>query len=64
MQLSEEEKLKLEVDTAWETFMDSDPERHARMMERLDPPLYQMIKLAYQHGYTDGAQSVLRSLPQ
>ena len=64
MPLSEQQLLELEIETAWETFMDTDPERHAGMLKRLDPPMYQMIKLAYQHGYSDGAQSVLRGVPE
>lgn len=62
MPLSHEQLLALEVETAWETFMDSDPDRHARMLKRLDPKFYRLLKLAYQHGYSDGAQSVYRSL--
>ena len=62
MQLSPEEKLQLEIDTAWETFCDADDLQHARMLEAMDPNFYQMMKLAYQHGYSDGSQSVLRSV--
>ncbi len=64
MPLSEKQLLELEVETAWEAFMDSDPERHARMLKRLDPKFYSLLKLAYQHGYSDGAQSVLRNVPK
>ena len=62
MTLTEEQLLTLETETAWEAFMDSDPERHARLLERLDPKMFSLLKLAYQHGYSDGAHSVYRSL--
>ena len=64
MPLSEEQKLMLEVESAWEGFMNSDVDRHARMLRVLDPKFYSLMKLAYQHGYSDGAQSVYRSLKQ
>ncbi len=62
MTLSEEQLLKLEVETAWEGFIDADPDRHAQLLQKLDPKMFSLLKLAYQHGYSDGAHSVYRSL--
>ena len=62
MPLSPQQLLELEMETAWENFCDADELQHARILEAMDPNFYQMMKLAYQHGYSDGAQSVYRSL--
>jgi len=61
MALTDIELLQLELDTAWETFCDQNPQHHAEMLKDADPRYYTLLKLAYQHGYTDGAQSVIRS---
>ncbi len=59
---TEEQLLKLEIETAWEVFIDADPERHSQLLQKLDPKMFSLLILAYQHGYSDGAQSVFRSL--
>lgn len=61
MALSTEELLELELDSAWEAFCDSDQLNHARVLSIVDPKFYELMKLAYKHGYTDGARSIIRS---
>ena len=60
MPLSDAEKLEIQIEAAWEVFCDSDPERHAKLLKLMDTKFYQLMKLAYAHGFTDGMQSVLR----
>lgn len=60
--LTEKESLRIEIETAWENFCDTDPENHARVLKVVDPIRYKLMELAFAHGYADGAQSVYRSL--
>jgi len=62
MPLTPSQLLELEIESAWDVFRDSDPEGHADVLKILDPKCYEMMRLAFAHGYSDGAQSVYRSL--
>ena len=62
MALTDIEKLELELDVAWDVFCDENPEHHTTVLKLIDPKFYELLKLAYQHGYTDGAGSVMRNL--
>lgn len=55
MELTEDQKIAIAVDSAWEAFCDE----RSTLMELLraaDPQWYAMLQLAHAHGFTQGAR--------
>ena len=61
MPMSEADLLLLQMDAAWETFCDADPNMSTAHLEKIEPEVVSLLKLAFGSGYTAGARSVYRS---
>lgn len=57
--MNELELLKLEIESAWESFCDGDKNQSTA---RLKPEIQSLVKLAFSAGYTIGAQATYRSV--
>ncbi len=59
--LSPDELVLLELESAWEAFCDENPDAMAKL-QQLSSNASRMLELAFKAGYTSGAGSQLRQI--
>ena len=58
-ELSEEDLMRLEIESAWLAFADQQPQTHHELSV-LDPDNYALLKACFEVGYTTGVRAGMR----